>query len=239
LRVVTSTASTNADVAAAARSGAPEGLVVVAEVQTAGRGRLDRTWSAPPRSALTFSVLLRPVDVPRQRWGWLSLLSGLAVTDALSAVADLPAAVKWPNDVLVADRKIAGVLAEVVGSAVVVGIGLNVSLHQEELPVATATSMLIAGASTTDRDTVLRAVLRALARRYGQWRSPAGAGDLPVDYRAASATIGQRVRVELPGGSPLTGEAVTVDDDGRLVVRASDGTLTAVGAGDVVHVRPV
>ena len=238
LRVVARTPSTNADVAEAARAGAPEGLVIVAEEQTAGRGRLDRTWSAPARSSVMFSVLLRPDDVARSRWSWLPLVAGLAVVDALRTVAEVPAELKWPNDVLVHDRKVAGILAEVVGSASVLGIGLNVSLREDELPVPTATSLALAGAATTDRDTVLRAVLRSLATRYAQWRVAADAGDLPADYRAVCSTVGRRITVELPSGEALTATAVTVDEDGRLVVRGDDGSTTAVGAGDVVHVRP-
>ncbi len=243
VRVLTETGSTNADVAAAARAGAPEGLVVVAERQNAGRGRLDRTWAAPARSGLTFSLLLRPGAVPRTRWGWLPLLAGLAVADAVRAVAEVDAALKWPNDVLAGDRKLAGVLAEMVeagpdaGAAVVVGIGLNVSLRPAELPTPQATSLAILGAATLDRDTVLRSLLRSVERRYAQWRSSAGAGDLPVDYRALSATIGRRVRVEFGAGATLEGEAVTVDDGGRLVVRGDDATTTVLSAGDVFHLR--
>lgn len=234
VRLVMATPSTNGDVAAAARAGAAAGLVVVAESQTAGRGRLDRSWQAPARSGLTFSVLLRP-GVPRSRWAWLPLLAGLAVADAVRAVGLLDATVKWPNDVLVAHRKLAGVLAEVVDDAVVVGLGINVSLRADELPVPSATSLALAGSATTDRDTVLRATLRSLERRYGQWVE--GASALGAEYRSASATIGRQVRVELPGARSLEGEAADVDGAGRLVVRAPDGTLTALSAGDVVHLR--
>lgn len=237
LRVVARTGSTNADVLAAARAGARQGLVVIAEEQTSGRGRLGRTWSAPPRSALTFSVLLRPPPhVARARWAWLPLLTGLAVVDALGGVCEVDAQLKWPNDVLVDGRKLAGVLAEATADAVVVGVGLNVSLRTDELPVPTATSLALAGAATVDRDTVLRAALRALQRRYLQWCDSAGAGDLPTDYRSVCVTIGGQVRVELPGDRVVNGLAVSVDDDGQLVVRGDDGEVIAVAAGDVVHV---
>jgi len=245
IRVVDRTTSTNADLAAAAREGAPQGLVLVAEEQTAGRGRLGRSWSAPARSGLTFSVLLRPGDAVSERWGWLPLLAGLAVVDAVRLVAEVEARVKWPNDVLVGDRKLAGVLAEVVGSradpgvgaAVVVGIGLNVTVRRDELPLPSATSLRIEEAATTDRDTVLRAVLRDLARRYAGWQEASTAAAVRADYRAACATIGQAVRVELPGGGALEGTAVGVDDAGRLTVREGAGGLVSVAAGDVVHVR--
>src|SRR3954453_10053754 len=145
VRVVEETASTNADVAAAARAGAPAGLVLTAERQSAGRGRAGRTWVAPARAGLAVSVLLRPA-APRESWGWLPLLAGLAVVGPLATMSGLDLGLKWPNDVLVAgERKLAGLLAEVVDDAVVVGIGLNVSLRADELPVPTATSLLLEG----------------------------------------------------------------------------------------------
>jgi BirA family biotin operon repressor/biotin-[acetyl-CoA-carboxylase] ligase len=242
LRVVASTGSTNADVVAAARTGAPEGLVLVAEEQTAGRGRLDRAWATPPRTALAVSVLLRPDPVPLARWSWLPLLTGLAVVTALRRVAEVPARLKWPNDVLVGERKLAGILAERVAGdhdAVVVGLGLNVSLRAEELPVPAATSLTVEGAATTDRDPLLRAVLRELGTRYTTWC--AAGGDVDADgtrtaYVSACATLGRHVRVHLPGDGLLEGEAVEMDSEGRLVIDAAD-EIHAVGAGDIVHVR--
>ena len=239
LDVVDETGSTNADVAAEAVAGAPEGLVRVAEHQVAGRGRLDRVWSAPERSALTFSVLFRPAPASRPAWGWLPLLAGLAVASTVSRLGELDARLKWPNDVLVGDRKVAGLLAEVSGDAVVVGIGINVSLRADELPVPTATSLLLAGSEVVDRDPVLRAVLRDLARRYVAWRSADGdpvATGLLDDYRATSATIDREVTVHLPGGGTRTGRAVDVDEQGRLVVAGPDG-VDSLAAGDVVHLR--
>jgi BirA family biotin operon repressor/biotin-[acetyl-CoA-carboxylase] ligase len=237
------TGSTNADVAAAARSGAAEGLVVVAELQDAGRGRLDRGWVSPPRAGLTFSVLLRPSGVPVQRRGWLPLLAGVALTRAMTRVAEVEAAVKWPNDLLVGPglRKAAGVLAEVAGDALVLGIGLNVTTHADELPRADATSLAIEGAACTDRDTLLRAVLRELAGDYQLWRDTGGdpeASGLRRVYRESCATLGRRVRVQLPGRPELLGEAVDVDADGRLVVDPDGGGQPVpVAAGDVVHAR--
>ncbi|MFL6055752.1 MAG: biotin--[acetyl-CoA-carboxylase] ligase [Actinoallomurus sp.] len=245
IRVVPETGSTNADVASLARSGADEGLVLVAEAQTAGRGRLDRAWTAPPRSGLAFSVLLRP-QVPLFRLNWLPLMAGVAVVSALRGFAEIEetsrggmadAALKWPNDVLIHGRKLAGILAERVGDAVVLGIGLNVSLHEDELPVPTATSLALEGAPT-DRDPVLRAILRELAVRYAEFGREGAEEPLRRSYKELCATLGRQVRVELPGdgGDALTGEAVDVDDNGRLVVRAADGEH-ALSAGDVVHVR--
>jgi BirA family transcriptional regulator, biotin operon repressor / biotin---[acetyl-CoA-carboxylase] ligase len=236
LRVVPQTGSTNADLLEEARKGAAEGLVLVAEAQTAGRGRLGRVWSAPPRAALVFSVLLRPAEVPPARRGWLPLLTGVAVAAAVRAQAAVPARLKWPNDVLVAERKLAGILAEAHGDTIVAGVGLNVTLSPAELPVPTATSLLIEDAASTDRDSLLAAILTELEDRYQAWRAAPDAGGLRLDYLRWSATVGRDVRVELPGGTLLTGTAEDVDDVGRLVVR-TPGALVRVGAGDVVHVR--
>ncbi|GAA2657931.1 biotin--[acetyl-CoA-carboxylase] ligase [Streptomyces aculeolatus] len=247
LDVVDATGSTNADLAARAREGAPEGAVLVAEEQTAGRGRLERRWSAPPRSGLFFSVLLRPEGVPVSRWGWLPLLAGVAVATALPRAAGVDTALKWPNDVLVTvegeERKAGGILVErpdATAESVVLGIGINVTLRAAELPVPQAGSLALAGAKVTDRDTLLRAVLRSLERWYGSWRTaggdPAGAR-LQETYAAGCATLGRQVRAELPGGTAVTGEAVAVDGDGRLVLATAAGLAEPVSAGDVVHLR--
>jgi BirA family biotin operon repressor/biotin-[acetyl-CoA-carboxylase] ligase len=169
IRVIEETGSTNAVLLGEARAGAAEGLVLVAESQTAGRGRLGRSWSSPPRAALTCSVLLRPAGVPPPARAWLPLLTGIAVAAALRAEAGVAAGLKWPNDVLVGDRKIAGILAEVHGDAVVAGVGLNVTLTRAELPVPTATSLLLENAACLDRGRLLAAVLTELASRYTAW----------------------------------------------------------------------
>lgn len=231
-------ASTNSDVAAAARAGAAEGLVVVAETQTAGRGRLGRSWTTPPRAGLTFSMLLRPA-FPTATWGWLPLLAGLAVAEPVGRQGGLDITLKWPNDILVGGRKLGGVLTEVVGTGVVVGFGLNVSLHADELAVATATSLAIEGSEVIDRDPVLRAVLRRVAELYAALGSAAGDADragLRAAYRSACSTIGSPVRVELPDGQAIVGTATDVDPGGRLAVSTSAGHRL-VAAGDVVHLR--
>jgi BirA family biotin operon repressor/biotin-[acetyl-CoA-carboxylase] ligase len=270
LEVVAETGSTNADVAGWARAGEPGGAVLAADHQSAGRGRRERGWESPARAGLAVSVLLRPGDpdgdppgdgdgdglaVPPERWAWLGLLAGVALTDALTLTCGLEAVLKWPNDVLVpmdgrvGDElgKVAGVLAEVVrndpdrgaGSAVVLGFGLNVSQDLTELPVPTATSLRLAGSASIDRDVVLRSVLRALATRYRAWTAAAGdpRAGLAAVYRERCATIGQPVRAHLPGEITLEGVAEGVDDAGRLLIRAG-GSITALSAGDVVHIRP-
>ncbi|MEU2506649.1 biotin--[acetyl-CoA-carboxylase] ligase [Streptomyces sp. NPDC007863] len=243
LDVVASTGSTNSDLAARAGE-LPEGAVLVAEEQTSGRGRLDRTWSAPARSGLFLSVLLKP-DVPAHRLGWLPLLTGVAAATGLAKAAGADFSLKWPNDLLVTvdgeERKAGGILAERAGDdGVVVGLGINVSLRADELPVPTAGSLLLAGAVSTDRDTLLRAVLRSLADWYGAWvradGDPEASGVLAA-YTADCATLGRRIRADLPGERMLEGEALSLDGDGRLVVATEGGGTEAVGAGDIVHLR--
>lgn len=238
LDVVAETPSTNAVVAAAAAGGQPEGLVVAAEYQSSGRGRLGRTWTTPPRSALLMSALLRPTSVDAARWPWLGLLVPLAVAAAVRRVAEVPAQVKWPNDVLVENRKLAGILLErIEGPAAVVGIGLNVTLREAEKPHEAATSLALEHAVTTDRATIMAAVLRELASRYQSWVNADGdpAVVLP-EYRELSATLGQAVRVELPDGAFLEGTARDLADDGRLIVDTADGPRP-LAAGDVTHLR--
>jgi BirA family biotin operon repressor/biotin-[acetyl-CoA-carboxylase] ligase len=247
LKVVEETGSTNADVVAAAAAGAAEGLVVVAEYQRAGRGRLGRGWSAPPRSGLTASFLLRPgAAVPAARWGWLPLLAGVALVRAVRALTGVDARLKWPNDLLVDGRKCGGILVEVAEDrAVAVGIGVNVTLAAAELPprapgAPSATSLALAGARRTDRGRLLQALLGEIERWYGAWRGAAGdAGvcGLWSAYVADCATVGAPVRAVLPDGSELTGTAEAVDADGRLVVREHTGDVRVMAAGDVVHLR--
>lgn len=236
--VASATGSTNADAADAARRGAAEGAVFTTHVQTSGRGRLDRSWDAPPGSGVAVSVVLRPDGVAAARWAWLPLLVGLAVDAALHDLG-VDSAVKWPNDVLVEDRKIAGILLERVetptGPAAIVGIGLNVSMTRAELPVPTATSLALEDATTVDRTVVLRAVLRAVEGLYRAWVATGGdpASGLRDAYLRRCATIGLAVRVQMPDGHDLVGPAQSVDEHGRLVVDGSP-----VSAGDVTHVRP-
>jgi BirA family transcriptional regulator, biotin operon repressor / biotin---[acetyl-CoA-carboxylase] ligase len=240
VEVVEEAGSTNALVAERAQADGPEGLVIVAEHQTAGRGRLDRTWETSARSALTFSVLLRPTAAAAT-WPWIPLLTGYEVSRALRA-AGFDATVKWPNDVLLrrhdgAERKVAGILVERVetagGPAAVVGIGVNVGMTSDELPVAEATSLAIEGAAP-DRTELLGLLLDTLWEGYVAWQEggETATAHLAASYAAACSTIGRPVRVDLPSGGALTGTATGIDPAGRLLV---DGT--AVSAGDVLHVR--
>ena len=239
LEVVEEVGSTNAELAARAAEGTAEGVVLVAEHQAAGRGRLDRVWTSPPRAGLTVSFLLRP-DVPAARRGWLTLLVGVALAESVGEVTGVRASLKWPNDLLAGDgRKLAGILAESSGTAVVVGVGLNVSTTAAELP-ETGTSIAVVTGSAPDRGPLLLAFLRAVERRYQRWTAALGDpvdSGLATDYLAWSSTVGTSVSVTLPDGSTLDGVAEAVDWDGRLVVGTPEGRVE-LASGDVRHVRP-
>ena len=244
--VVERTGSTNTDCAARARAGAPEGLVLAAEEQTAGRGRLGRTWLSPPRAALTFSVLLRPVGVPPVRRGWLPLLAGVAAATAVRQVSGLDVRLKWPNDLLLGPRKLAGILAEQSGGAVIAGIGVNVSATRGDLPATgaaalPATSLLLEGSASLDRERLLGEILAQIERWYQAWRDTQIPGDpqasgLRAAYLGLCSTLGRDVRADLPAGTVIRGTAAGIDTEGRLIVRTPDGEV-AVSAGDVRHLR--
>lgn len=254
---VESTGSTNADVTAMAAEGAADRVAVVASGQTAGRGRLSRSWTAPPGASIAVSALFRPVGVPAEKLGVLPLMAGLAVVDMVRGVAGLGEGVlgegvlgdgsvapgpalglKWPNDVLLGGRKLCGILVEAASiepPALIVGIGVNVDLTEEELPVPHATSLALAGAQDLNRTALAAGLLDALDRRERQWREDPVA--MMADFRAECLTLGSRVRVELPGGGELVGLAVDVLDGGELIVRDDLGGEHPVTAGDVMHVR--
>jgi BirA family transcriptional regulator, biotin operon repressor / biotin---[acetyl-CoA-carboxylase] ligase len=238
LEVVESVGSTNAELVAAARRDAPEGTVLVAEHQVTGRGRLDRVWTSPPRAGLTVSFLLRP-DVPAARRGWLPLLTGVALAEAVREVTGLLPSLKWPNDLLAGDgRKLAGILSESSGSAVVVGIGLNVNTTADELPDI-GTSLARVLGHPVDRAPLLLAFLRAVEQRYQRWVGQLGdpvSSQLARDYLAWSSTVGTTVEVTLPDDSTVVGVAEAVDWEGRLVVAVAGGTLE-LASGDVRHLR--
>lgn len=230
-QVAASTRSTNADALAAARTGTADGAVFVALHQSAGRGRFARRWEAPPGSSVAISVLLRP-DRPVARWGWLSLLAGLAVGEGIQAVSGLDARVKWPNDVLLDGRKVCGILAERADDGVVIGMGVNLTLEEEELPVPTATSLRLAGAEVPALD-VTASILTALDGWLRRWER---GEDLRPAYEAGCDTIGRHVRVVESEDSAVDGLAVGIDAHGRLVVDVV-GDRRSFAAGDVWHLR--
>ncbi len=236
LEITESTPSTNALIADRARAGAAQGLVAVTDHQTAGRGRLDRVWETPARTSLTFSVLLRP-EIDAQDWTWLPLLTGYAVQAALAdRLPDI--ALKWPNDVLVEERKVGGILVERIetpsGPAAVVGIGINVAQSLAELPIALATSVELETGEPVDRTDLLSQVLGSLHGLQGLLADPEA---LRTAYADVCSTLGREVEVQLPAGGVRRGVALDIDSRGALVVSADGGTFT-VSAGDVVHVRP-
>lgn len=249
---VDSTSSLLAREVAADPDAWPVPALVLADHQEAGRGRLDRAWQTPPHTALTGSLLLRP-EVPRELWGWLPLLSGLAVVTALRATTGTDATLKWPNDLLVpapdgedllgwgSRRKVGGILTEVLpGGDVVVGVGLNVSQTAQELPVASATSLWLAGAATTDRELLMTALQESFSEVLARWRETGGdavAAGLHADVSGVLTTLGAAVRAVVAGGRELRGVAVDLSPDGGLVVELAGGGREILLSGDVRHVR--
>lgn len=233
------TVSTNDDALRAAREGAAEGVVVVADRQTAGRGRLGRTWWSEPGTALLVSWIVRPVDaaggrdaLPVERWTVLPLLAGLAAAEGIGRACGLDVGLKWPNDLMVAGRKLGGILVEAEPPRfAVVGLGVNVGATEfpEEIR-ETATSVVAAGGRSPGRATILAAVLATFEEAL------AAPQEALVRYRARCASLGREVRVERAGAPPLEGTARDVDARGALVIEAG-GEQVVVPAGDVVHLR--
>src|SRR5215471_7801256 len=258
VRWVATTGSTNSDALGLARDGAPEGIVVVADHQTAGRGRRARSWVAPPGASLLLSVLLRP---PAAVAGAATMATAVALAEAVAAVAGVEAGLKWPNDLVVGDRKLAGILAEADWPAganisggyrpprpderavVVVGVGTNVAwpepgdLDADLADLATTATALSWEGATVDRVDLLVAFLRRLEIRYGALRAE-GPAPLLDEWRRRSATLGRRVRVDL-GADDVAGTAVDVTAEGHLVVETDEGDRRTLAVGDVVHLRPV
>lgn len=241
LDVVETTGSTNADLLAQHSAGEDiDGAVLIAEHQSAGRGRNGRAWSTPPRSQIALSVGIAARGVPTTAWGWVPLLTGVAVVEAVRATTGVDANLKWPNDVLVGEGKLAGILAEVAAPdpVIVVGLGLNVTLTAEEAPDPRATSLLMLGSSMLDRSALLGAVLAELTVRIDRWRSAGGPdATLVADYRRRSLTLGTRVRATLPGDREIIGIATDLDESGQLSIDTGAQTVT-VSAGDITHLRP-
>lgn len=256
VQVVETTDSTNADVVVAASADPaawPHLSLLVTDDQRQGRGRLDRTWTAPPGTALAVSVLVRVGGIPVRARGWVPLIAGAAMTGAIAAQlrgsSEYAVTLKWPNDVLLdapagseqAGGKVCGILAEVLPGepdAIVVGAGVNTRMTRAELPVATAASFLTAGVEC-DIDRLLADYVAAIDEQIDALRASGGHADgagVRARVEALCATIGGDVIVSLPDGGRLSGRAQRVDGDGRLVVLA-DGVESAVSAGDVVHVR--
>ncbi len=270
VEVVGSTGSTNTDLAASAAAPGqywPDLSVLIADAQNAGQGRMGRSWEVPAGAAMISSVFLRPSEQAHQAganptfaatsfaatgYGWLSVLAGMALCHAVRSCTGVPAELKWPNDVVVRGRKLAGILAQVVaapsvamGPGVVVGVGVNVSARADELPGDRATSLLLEGAGELDRNVLLPAYLLKFADLYQEFvavggdatRPLAGGSSVLEMAQLRMGTLGQEVRAELPGGAMLYGTATALADDGALVLRDATGTHHTVNAGDVIHLR--
>lgn len=246
LDYVETTGSTNTDVAAAASAAPaewPDLSVLCASSQTAGRGRSGREWQSNVNASLSASILVRPVGVDITNFGWLPILAGLAMSRTVAEfLPNHEVALKWPNDVLVNDKKISGVLSELLsaGDAVVIGAGLNLSQAQDELPIEAATSFSLEGVSVSFEQ-ALEAYLKnfvALYKPFVQHGGNADASGLRQQATAMCASIGRRVRAMMPGDQVIEGNAIDLDSAGRLLI-AVDGheQFYAVAAGDIVHLR--
>ena len=245
IELVETTGSTNADLLTRhARGEDITGLVLVAEHQSAGRGRHGRSWSTPARSQITFSLGVDASGPPQAAWGWLSLLTGVAVADAVTATTGISPGLKWPNDIMVGDprqgdRKLGGILAEVAAPepVIVIGVGLNVTLTVAEAPDPRATSLLMLGSTMLDRSALLGSILAELTARIDRWKTAGGPDPgLVADYRSRSVTLGTRVRALLPGDREIIGTATDLDDLGQLQIDTGTETV-GVSAGDITHLR--
>jgi BirA family biotin operon repressor/biotin-[acetyl-CoA-carboxylase] ligase len=236
-----SVSSTNNEVAQLASRGAEEGTAVVADEQTAGRGRLQRTWTSPKGAGLYFSILLRP-EISQDRWPLITFMAALAVSDALQEACGLETEIKWPNDLLAGERKICGILAEVIeteaGRAIVLGIGIN--LTNEAYPrdlVGHAVSVAEVSPRIVEREEVLAGLLRALTRRYLSLQEPGGASSVIEEWMSRSSYgEGKLVRVT-NGDEMLTGITRGLEKDGALRLQLEGGAIRTIRAGDVVQVR--
>ena len=233
------TGSTNKDLLSRAE-GLPEFYVLATDFQTAGKGRMDRSWEASPGSSVMASILLRPRFSQSSGIGWLSLLTALAITRAVSDLGLAPK-IKWPNDVLIGEKKVSGILAEAATdlSCVVIGFGINVNQSTKQLPVDSATSLLLENAGSVNRDQLLAAVIENIKQLYVDLSSASGDAQVSGLRKAIleiSATVGNQVSVEFPDGRKVLGLAKDIDKTGRLVVVTQNETLS-VSAGDVLHLR--
>lgn len=243
IEVVYEVGSTNRELAAKAAAGVEQGAVLIAGYQSAGRGRLERSWTAPPDTSIAMSVLVRPLTRSAPGWPWLPLAAGLAARDTLVGVAGVSAEVKWPNDVLVNGKKVVGILAERIetptGPTCVIGCGINLSIPAEDLPTPQATSLTLEGAKVVERVPIVEGLLHRLEHRFGQWDSAAGRQALRQSYREACTSVGATVQVMVgddSSGQTFTGQGLDIDLEGRLVVSV-DGVPTPFAAGDVTHLR--
>jgi BirA family biotin operon repressor/biotin-[acetyl-CoA-carboxylase] ligase len=227
LDLTTSTQSELADMVR--ENSAKSGDVIAAEFQTAGRGRMDRTFEAPKSSALLFSLYITPTR-DRGDWGFITHLAALTMQQVISVDLLSQVSLKWPNDILIGDAKVAGLLAQAAGEGIILGIGINVSMTEDELPVSSATSIAIAGSSNLNRNLILSNFLMLFESNFKKWDE---GQDFIESYSRNCSTIGQNVRVEVAGRESRTGKALAINQMGALILE--DGF--EVNVGDVVHLR--
>ena len=229
--VVEVTGSTQDDIAQLVNDKkAQSGDVIATEYQSAGRGRLDRKFDAPKSSALMFSFYIEPTR-EKTDWSFLTLLTGLSAVFTLTALdPESSPTLKWPNDILIKDGKVGGIIAQATSEGVIIGLGLNVGMTQDELPVAHATSLALNDFSILDRNLILASFLNIFEELLERWQD---GEDLRHLYNERSSTIGREVRIEHPDGSYKNGKAVGVTPTGELILE--DGSRVTVG--DIVHLR--
>ena len=224
------TNSTQIDLADLANAGlATKGVVIAAEFQSGGRGRLDRNFDAPAGSALLFSFYITPKR-SRSDWAFLSHLAALCMSEIISDDLDIPVSLKWPNDILIADKKVCGLIAQATADGIIIGIGLNVGMSLAELPVVTATSLAIAESDQLDRNQILIQFLERFSLRFLDWDT---GRDFIDEYSKVSATLGCDVQIEVAGRENRIGFAQSITASGALIL--ADGF--EVNVGDVVHLR--
>lgn len=204
--------------------------VIASEYQSAGRGRLDRSFDAASMSALTFSMYIEP-KVDKAEWSFLTLLAALSVREALASLDDSShVAVKWPNDLIIGEKKCAGIIAQATAKGVIIGIGINVGMNESELPVPTATSLAIENFQVLDRNIILGAILNHFEVNLQIWEL---GKSFIAEYKEASSTIGADVEVLLPSGVSIKSKAIGVSDAGELILESGE----VVTVGDVIHLR--
>jgi len=204
--------------------------VIASEYQSAGRGRLDRTFDAASMSALTFSMYIEP-KVDKAEWSFLTLLAALSVREALASLDySSQVTVKWPNDLMIGEKKCAGVIAQATAKGVIIGIGINVGMNESELPVPTATSLAIENFQVLDRNIILGAILNHFEVNLQIWEL---GKSFIAEYKEASSTIGADVEVLLPAGVSIKSKAIGVSDTGELILESGE----VVTVGDVIHLR--
>jgi BirA family transcriptional regulator, biotin operon repressor / biotin---[acetyl-CoA-carboxylase] ligase len=234
--------STNSELARLASEGAAEGLAVVADEQTAGRGRLQRAWSSPKGAGLYFSILLRP-RFSTEHWPLITFMAALAVGDALLEATGLHTDIKWPNDLLANERKICGILAEAIetpaGRAVIVGIGINLTQNAFPPELAhVATSVSAATGQQPERESILAALLRALSRWYSLLNEPAGREKIVAAWSSRSSYANGKLVQVSNGDEVWQGTTCGVEHDGALRLDTASGEIRLVRAGDVYSLRP-